>query len=278
VSTNGMTCPSCNAKNEAGWSFCQQCGKRLSEPQPSAPPSSWKSPDELRTHETEQASEERADDQMFKTVATEAPETDPDFKPAQHLPSPAVAAPSSVSGDSPTIIAKAPASPPIPAPVAQTVSPKPAVNQPPPMTDQVQAASAGRAGNIACPQCGQTNDLGIAFCASCGAPVGVARTVVMASQGAPLKGRLSLVMEGGQSGEVYDLGEETIIGRTAGSITFPHDGFMSGRHARIIRRGGAFVLADEGSRNGTFIKIKGEVELKPGDMILVGKQLFRFEA
>jgi pSer/pThr/pTyr-binding forkhead associated (FHA) protein len=52
---------------------------------------------------------------------------------------------------------------------------------------------------------------------------------------------------------------------------------MSGRHARIERRGSTFILTDEGSRNGTFIKTKGEVELKSGDMILVGKQLFRFE-
>jgi pSer/pThr/pTyr-binding forkhead associated (FHA) protein len=52
---------------------------------------------------------------------------------------------------------------------------------------------------------------------------------------------------------------------------------MSGRHARIVRRGASFVLTDEGSRNGTFIRIKGEVELKPGDVILIGKQLFRFE-
>ena len=93
----------------------------------------------------------------------------------------------------------------------------------------------------------------------------------------PVKGKLHLVMEGGQPGEVYDLEDETVIGRNNGEITFPHDGFMSGRHARIERRGGTFVLTDEGSRNGTFVKIKGEVELKPGDTILVGKQLFRFE-
>ena len=86
-----------------------------------------------------------------------------------------------------------------------------------------------------------------------------------------------LVMEGGQAGEVYELGDDTVIGRSNGDIVFPHDGFMSGRHARIVRRGGSFVLADERSRNGTFVKISGEVELKPGDMILVGKQLFRFE-
>lgn len=101
--------------------------------------------------------------------------------------------------------------------------------------------------------------------------------MVIASQPAPTKGRLHLVMEGGQPGEVYELDDETVIGRSDGEITFPHDGFMSGRHARIERRGSRFILTDEGSRNGTFVKIKAEVELKPGDTILVGKQLFRFE-
>jgi pSer/pThr/pTyr-binding forkhead associated (FHA) protein len=99
----------------------------------------------------------------------------------------------------------------------------------------------------------------------------------MSSVAATPKGRLHLIMEGGQQGEVYDLKDDTVIGRTMGDISFPHDGFMSSRHARIVRRGDSFILADEGSRNGTFIKIKNEVELKPGDMILIGKQLFRFE-
>jgi predicted component of type VI protein secretion system len=103
------------------------------------------------------------------------------------------------------------------------------------------------------------------------------QTMVISSQAAPAKGRLHLVMEGGQPGEVYELGDDTVIGRTNGDITFPHDGFMSGRHSRIEQRSGSFILTDEGSRNGTFIKLKDEVELKPGDMILVGKQLFRFE-
>jgi pSer/pThr/pTyr-binding forkhead associated (FHA) protein len=85
-------------------------------------------------------------------------------------------------------------------------------------------------------------------------------------------------MEGGEEGAVYEIENEAVIGRTTGDITFPHDGFMSGRHARIAYRGGKFVLSDEDSRNGTFVKIKGEVELEPGDTILVGKQVFRFEA
>jgi hypothetical protein len=129
-----------------------------------------------------------------------------------------------------------------------------------------------------CSKCNQPNHPGSAFCAACGNVLTVAHTVVMASPyAAAPKGKLHLVMEGGQAGETYDLTEETVIGRANGDMIFPHDGFMSGRHARIVRRGSSFVLVDEGSRNGTFIRIKGEVELKSGDMILIGKQLFRFE-
>jgi hypothetical protein len=132
---------------------------------------------------------------------------------------------------------------------------------------------------VSCSQCGQSNNVGSTFCSNCGAAMTFGQTMVMSSQPAQVAviGRLHLVMESGQPGDVYELGDDTVIGRNTGEINFPHDGFMSGRHARIVRQGNAFRLTDEGSRNGTFIKIKGDVELKPGDMILVGKQLFRFE-
>jgi hypothetical protein len=147
----------------------------------------------------------------------------------------------------------------------------------PPRTEAVQPLTSPAAGAAACPKCNFANNPGNSFCANCGAVLTVARTIVMASPLAAPKGRLHLVMEGGQQGEVFEMGDETVVGRTNGDITFPHDGFMSGRHARIERRGTSYVLTDAGSRNGTFIKIKGEVELKPGDMVLIGKQLFRFE-
>ncbi len=128
-----------------------------------------------------------------------------------------------------------------------------------------------------CPQCGHPNSSGSAFCSQCGAPIPVNETIAMSSVPAPPRGRLRLIMEGGQQGDVYELKDETVVGRTSGDISFPHDGFMSSRHARVVRRGSSFVLVDEGSRNGTFIKIRNEVELKPGDTVLIGKQLFRFE-
>src|SRR5436190_12953239 len=36
VEQEGIVCPECSTLNEVGWSFCQQCGKRLIQPQPQA--------------------------------------------------------------------------------------------------------------------------------------------------------------------------------------------------------------------------------------------------
>src|SRR5262249_48515417 len=132
--------------------------------------------------------------------------------------------------------------PPPPAPATKPPAPPPQANSAQPMTEVVQSGAS----SIPCPQCGQPATLGSAFCGSCGATLTVPKTIVMSSPHAPLKAKLHLVMEGGQLGEVYDLTDETVIGRTNGDICFPHDGFMSGRHARITRRGTTFVLLDEG--------------------------------
>ena len=88
---------------------------------------------------------------------------------------------------------------------------------------------------------------------------------------------IQIVSEGGQLGESYVVEKGgTSIGRVDGDATFPHDGYLSSRHAQIVARDGRYYLVDLNSRNGTFIRIKGEVELEPGDTFLVGKQLFKF--
>lgn len=190
--------------------------------------------------------------------------------------------------DLPTVVTEAPLRPTAETPAMTQAMPPPdegqAVQAPPaPAPDSTQHVQS--VSGVLCSQCGQTSNANSTFCANCGAPFTFGRTMVISSESGesgepaplPIRGRLHLVMEGGQPGEVYELGDETSIGRSNGQITFPHDGFMSGRHARIVRRGGKYALSDEGSRNGTFVKIKGEIELEPGDMILIGKQLFRFE-
>jgi pSer/pThr/pTyr-binding forkhead associated (FHA) protein len=115
------------------------------------------------------------------------------------------------------------------------------------------------------------------FCHKCGQQISASHTVAIASVRPRPRPRLLLVIEGEQTGDEYELKDETIIGRVSGDITFPHDDYMSGRHARVERREKKFVLVDEGSRNGSFVRIKNEVEIEPGDMILIGRQVFRFE-
>lgn len=267
-----INCPDCNAENELGWAFCQQCGHRLPQKPPAPPVIEQPVEQGIKTSPTESPARE-APERSFKTVEDEVP----------------IKAPTSTSAA--TIIAEPPPSPPQPKP-AKPPEPQPKPPEmkqapPPPspakpaapMTEQVKATTGqgAQGSGIPCPQCRHLNEPGNAFCSSCGAVITVAQTMVMSSVSAPPEAKLHLVMEGGQQGEVFDLSDVTVVGRTQGDITFPHDGFMSGRHARIERRGSSFVLTDEGSRNGTFIKINGEVELKPGDMVLIGKQLFRFE-
>jgi predicted amidophosphoribosyltransferase len=130
---------------------------------------------------------------------------------------------------------------------------------------------------VDCPNCGNEVTIGSAFCNMCGTRISVDQTVAMASLRNVPKARIRLIVDGEESAEEYELGNETVVGRIKGDINFPFDDYMSSKHASIIRRGNVFVLKDEGSRNGTLIKIDGEIELKPGDMFLIGKQLFRFE-
>lgn len=238
-----VACPACRTTNEVGWAFCQHCGQRLPSREASArevpPTADRKAPQELITVvvEAEQLNQVSRASQMNQDEQQGPPQV--------ASPSGQPAAPSQSS-----------------APTEESRAPSP-------------AERAG--GGVYCQQCGRQNSFSSAYCSGCGGALTVAETVAMASVSAPPQGRLRLIMEGGQEGDLFELKEETVVGRTIGDIAFPHDGFMSGRHARIIRRGSSFILKDEGSRNGTFVKIRGEVELKPGDVILIGKQLFKFE-
>lgn len=145
-----------------------------------------------------------------------------------------------------------------------------------PILDDQKKAS-GSAG-VTCPKCSQQLVTGAAFCHNCGSAIGVGRTAAMSSIKTAPKARLLMMVDGEPTGDEFEISDETVIGRMNGNITFPHDDYMSGRHARIARRGDRYFLTDEDSRNGSFIRIKKEVEIKTGDFILLGKQLFRFKA
>ena len=73
--------------------------------------------------------------------------------------------------------------------------------------------------------------------------------------------------------------EETVLGRESGDIVFTDDPFLSRRHAAITvnRSQKRFILHDLTSSNGTYVRVRGQRELKPGDHIRIGRHLFRFE-
>ena len=50
---------------------------------------------------------------------------------------------------------------------------------------------------------------------------------------------------------------------------------MSGAHCIVSTRQGRFFLSDQGSTNGTYLRVKGEQTLNEGDLLLLGQQLFR---
>ncbi|MBQ1925398.1 MAG: FHA domain-containing protein [Proteobacteria bacterium] len=69
---------------------------------------------------------------------------------------------------------------------------------------------------------------------------------------------------------------ETIIGRS-GDSRFPSDAFLSPRHCRLLVEGRQLFIEDLDSLNGTFLRIRSEVQLHPGDCFFAGRELIRFE-
>jgi class 3 adenylate cyclase len=72
--------------------------------------------------------------------------------------------------------------------------------------------------------------------------------------------------------------EEISFGRSRGTFVFPEDPFMSRAHCKIYHRGEDFFVEDLGSRNGTFIKVRGKAPVPNGATVLVGSQVFKLDA
>lgn len=90
--------------------------------------------------------------------------------------------------------------------------------------------------------------------------------------------RVVQVLEGGAAGEAFPLRSgDNLIGRESGDITFPQDGFVSGRHASVVVAADSIRVRDLGSSNGTFVLLTGRTALEHGDYLLIGNQLLRVE-
>ena len=90
---------------------------------------------------------------------------------------------------------------------------------------------------------------------------------------------LDMVRPNGRAGLRFPItrGDATVIGREgpAAHIALTNDNAVSGKHAQVRREGEDFLLEDLRSRNGTFIHILGSSPIKPGDILLAGRVMFR---
>jgi len=94
---------------------------------------------------------------------------------------------------------------------------------------------------------------------------------------------LALLSEPDEPSRVYPLtpGRSLVIGRSSDADICVNDARMSRRHCEIVAgETGAIIVRDLESTNGTLVndaKIR-EAHLNDGDLILVGRTKFRFQA
>jgi pSer/pThr/pTyr-binding forkhead associated (FHA) protein len=132
-----------------------------------------------------------------------------------------------------------------------------------------------------CESCMTPVPSGHKFCGRCGAGVPdevlTLRADFFSDMQDPSKARLILIRGEGMDGLSYHLkADQHVVGRT-GQLEFPDDPFVSPKHANFFYRDGHLTVRDEGSVNGVYIRVRGSVEIAPGDHFLAGEQLFRLD-
>lgn len=86
------------------------------------------------------------------------------------------------------------------------------------------------------------------------------------------------IFEGGLAGaSALVNGNVITIGGKGAQLDLGHDPSISSAHARVTGTESGVTIEDLGSTNGTYVRVRGEVELKHGDLIWVGTQLLRID-
>jgi hypothetical protein len=85
---------------------------------------------------------------------------------------------------------------------------------------------------------------------------------------------------GHDSGMIYDLDGDIVLGRGDRAEIRLEDPFASSQHARVYEQGNIIVVEDLGSTNGTYLNeelLQTPRPLHPGDRLRIGDSEFAFE-
>jgi FHA domain len=138
-----------------------------------------------------------------------------------------------------------------------------------------------------CARCGQQLDRSWDRCPFCSQSQGLAsvRTQAMrvdaagAGSGMQLCGWL-VAVKGAQRGELYTLDPVTSVGTDPACTIVLSDRYMSARHCEIRAEGGAWMLRDLKSTNGTYVNDKRieQRELLDSDYLRLGECVLKFKS
>ncbi|MEW5743322.1 MAG: GGDEF domain-containing protein [Myxococcota bacterium] len=90
-----------------------------------------------------------------------------------------------------------------------------------------------------------------------------------------------VVIHGEDLGKKYDLDDELVIGRSSKCDVQVDQDSVSRNHARVHVESSKIAVKDLGSTNGTFVndeQITGDHPLRNGDLIKIGRTIFKFIA
>jgi pSer/pThr/pTyr-binding forkhead associated (FHA) protein len=110
-------------------------------------------------------------------------------------------------------------------------------------------------------------------------PAAMAIAATRVPSSSPSWGSAVLVNRDGSDGQRFALtSDDTVLGRAGADIAFDDDRFLARQHARLERTtDGAVRIHALDTLNGVFKKTDAPVELADGAIVLVGREVLRFE-
>ncbi len=153
---------------------------------------------------------------------------------------------------------------------------------------------------ISCPHCGAQAPSNFKFCGSCGGPIAAAAQApsgptapvqpaapepapqapppqAQPQGGAPVAYLVVIKPDGSEGARIPISSGDVGLGRDSTHEVLSGDPFLSPLHATLSSTDGNFVIRDNSSLNGVFIRIRGERELQDGDFIRLGQELLHFQ-